>query len=117
MFCFVELLLLISSDLGSVEMVYVSRETLWHMSPEETGRRQLMIVSLLRPFLEDEGKSRHDLSVRSSCHAEYERYAAEAIAFYTASLPDDIVHAGVDYFAFFYLHTSRESNKLSVLSR
>jgi hypothetical protein len=41
---------------GSVELVYASSETVWFSTPEQTGIRQLMIIALLRPFLEHDGE-------------------------------------------------------------
>jgi hypothetical protein len=41
---------------GSMKLTYASRDSVWHLTPEETGLRQLLIVSLLLPFLEHEGR-------------------------------------------------------------
>jgi hypothetical protein len=73
---------------------------MWYSSPTETGLRQLLIVALLRPFLEQDGES--DSLSSLLIVQDLERFAAQVIAFYTASLPDDIEHANLDFFAAYY---------------
>lgn len=70
--------------------------------------RQLLILSLLRPFLESEGVFYLGDSRQSLCYAEHERYAIRVIAFYATGLPEDIIPAELDFFATFYLDTSGE---------
>nr|ODN95521.1 hypothetical protein L204_04061 [Cryptococcus depauperatus CBS 7855] len=60
----------------------------WRMSKTLTGLRQLTIIALLRPFLDS---------------PDHEKWAAEIIAFYAASLPATILEPELDFFASFYM--------------
>lgn len=72
--------------------------------------RQLLVVTLLRPFLDDLGTS----SLVKTClvvmtdGTDLERWAAEVIAYYTTSLPADVVPSQLEFFARYYLDTCSE---------
>lgn len=75
----------------AVNIDYVYPDAMWRTSTLATGDRQLVIVTLLRPFLDS---------------ADHERWAAQLIAYYTASLPDDALQPDLDFFAQYYLDSS-----------
>lgn len=76
---------------GTSMISYTSPAASWRVSSATTGLRQLAIVSLLRPFLDS---------------PDYESYAADVIAFYTACLPDDAIEAELELFAAYYLDSA-----------
>ncbi|ORY34903.1 hypothetical protein BCR39DRAFT_515490 [Naematelia encephala] len=78
---------------GSLTLDYVNGRSAWKISALSTGLRQLAIVSLLRPFLDS---------------PDLERWAAEVIAFYTASLPEDAIEPDLEFFASYYLDSSHD---------
>ncbi|KAK8849511.1 hypothetical protein IAR55_004845 [Kwoniella newhampshirensis] len=75
------------------ELVYASGAEAWRVSPSMTGLRQLVIITLLRPFLDS---------------PDHERWAAEVIAFYTAALPSNIVEPDLEFFASYYMDSSTD---------
>ncbi|WWD20135.1 hypothetical protein CI109_104611 [Kwoniella shandongensis] len=75
------------------ELCYATGVEAWRVSPSATGLRQLVIITLLRPFLDS---------------PDHERWAAEVIAFYTAALPSNIVEPDLDFFASYYLDSSAD---------
>ncbi|OCF37103.1 hypothetical protein I316_01008 [Kwoniella heveanensis BCC8398] len=80
-----------TSDNGSSELSYARGLDAWHVSAPMTGLRQLVIVTLLRPFLDS---------------PDHERWAAEAIAYYTASLPVSTIEPELGFFANYYMDSS-----------
>ncbi|BEJ14047.1 hypothetical protein CspHIS471_0312210 [Cutaneotrichosporon sp. HIS471] len=76
---------------ATATVVFTSATGVWRVSPTATFLRQLAIVSLLRPFLDS---------------PEHEQWAADVIAFYAASLPDDALEADAELFAAFYFDSA-----------
>ncbi|WVF68617.1 hypothetical protein IAT40_003387 [Kwoniella sp. CBS 6097] len=80
-----------ASENGSSELTYARGVDAWHVSATMTGLRQLVIVTLLRPFLDS---------------PDHERWAAEVIAYYTASLPASVIEPDLEFFANYYMDPS-----------
>ncbi|KAI9633004.1 uncharacterized protein MKK02DRAFT_40384 [Dioszegia hungarica] len=78
----------ITSPTGSYSIPDADKAEVWRISAESTGKLQLAIVTLLRPFLDS---------------LDHERSAAQLIAYFTASLPEGSIPAGLPFFAAFYL--------------
>ncbi|WVQ79391.1 hypothetical protein IAT38_001488 [Cryptococcus sp. DSM 104549] len=74
-------------------ITYATGVEAWRVSHAMTGLRQLAIITLLRPFLDS---------------PDHERYAAEVIAFYTASLPSNIIEPDLEFFASYYMDPSTD---------
>ncbi|WWC65680.1 uncharacterized protein I303_108301 [Kwoniella dejecticola CBS 10117] len=72
----------------------------WCISPMMTGLRQLVLVTLLRPFLDS---------------PDHERWAAEVIAFYTASLPSSAIEPDLQFFAQYYMDSSSDVHQAARL--
>nr|XP_019043333.1 hypothetical protein I302_07908 [Kwoniella bestiolae CBS 10118]OCF22263.1 hypothetical protein I302_07908 [Kwoniella bestiolae CBS 10118] len=72
---------------------YAQGVDVWSVSPVMTGLRQLAIVTLLRPFLDS---------------PDHERWAAEVIAYYTASLPPTTIEPDLQFFAEYYMDSSTD---------
>ena len=89
----------------------------WKISSLSTGYRQLVIVSLLRPFLDSPGEFRSHSQHGPAHRSDYERAAADVIAFYSASLPSDIEEPDLDTFADFYLDPCGECSDFPLSRR
>lgn len=76
---------------ATAAVAFTSAAGVWRVSPTVTCLRQLAIVSLLRPFLDS---------------PEHEQWAADVIAFYSASLPEDALEADAELFAAFYFDSA-----------
>lgn len=76
---------------ATATVAFTTAQGVWRVSPTVTCLRQLAIVSLLRPFLDS---------------PEHEQWAADVIAFYSASLPDDALEADAELFAAFYFDSA-----------
>nr|XP_019009161.1 uncharacterized protein I206_05807 [Kwoniella pini CBS 10737]OCF47942.1 hypothetical protein I206_05807 [Kwoniella pini CBS 10737] len=79
---------------------YAQGPDVWCISPAMTGLRQLVIVTLLRPFLDS---------------PDHERWAAEVIAFYTASLPTFAIEPDLQFFAEYYMDSSGDVHQAARL--
>ncbi|WVR08230.1 hypothetical protein IAU60_005277 [Kwoniella sp. DSM 27419] len=77
----------------SSELSYASKGDVWRVSSQMTALRQLVIVALLRPFLDS---------------PQYEEYAAGVIAYHTTSLPAYAIESELDFFADHYLAPSAD---------
>ncbi|GMK53714.1 hypothetical protein CspeluHIS016_0103000 [Cutaneotrichosporon spelunceum] len=76
---------------ATATVAFTTATGVWQVSPTTTCLRQLAIVSLLRPFLDS---------------PEHEQWAADVIAFYAASLPEDALEADAELFAAVYLDSA-----------
>ncbi|WWD04165.1 hypothetical protein V865_002231 [Kwoniella europaea PYCC6329] len=82
-----------SSGYEEEQFNYAQGIDVWCISPHMTGLRQLAIVTLLRPFLDS---------------PDHERWAAEVIAQYTASLPSSAIEPDLHFFAEYYMDPSTD---------
>ncbi|KIR99396.1 hypothetical protein L804_03024 [Cryptococcus deuterogattii 2001/935-1] len=82
------------------EIAYAQGIEAWQMSERITGVRQLAIITVLRPFLDS---------------PDLERWAAEVIAFYTASLPPNIIEPDLEFFASYYMDPSSDVHQAARL--
>ncbi|KAK6908897.1 hypothetical protein I203_102903 [Kwoniella mangroviensis CBS 8507] len=82
-----------NSDIEGGQFNYAQGVDVWSISPYMTGLRQLAIVILLRPFLDS---------------PDHERWAAEVIAHYTASLPSLATEPDLHFFAEYYMDSSTD---------
>lgn len=82
------------------EIAYAHGVEAWQMSERITGVRQLAIITVLRPFLDS---------------PDLERWAAEVIAFYTASLPPNIIEPDLEFFASYYMDPSSDVHQAARL--
>jgi hypothetical protein len=76
---------------ATATVAFTTAAGVWRVSSTTTCLRQLAIVSLLRPFLDS---------------PEHEQWAADVIAFYAASLPEDALEADPELFAAFYFDSA-----------
>ncbi|WWC92997.1 uncharacterized protein L201_007961 [Kwoniella dendrophila CBS 6074] len=81
------------SDSGVSQFSYYEGADVWRISSKMTGLRQLAVVTLLRPFLDS---------------PDHERWAAEVIAHYTASLPLTAIEPDLRFFAEYYMDSSTD---------
>lgn len=82
------------------EIVYAQGVDSWRISERITGVRQLAIITVLRPFLDS---------------PDLEQWAAEVIAFYTASLPPNIIEPDLEFFASYYMDPSYDVHQAARL--
>ncbi|KIR29487.1 hypothetical protein I307_01393 [Cryptococcus deuterogattii 99/473] len=82
------------------EIAYAQGIEAWQMSERITGVRQLAIITVLRPFLDS---------------PDLERWAAEVIAFYTASLHPNIIEPDLEFFASYYMDPSSDVHQAARL--
>ncbi|OXG25397.1 hypothetical protein C367_03219 [Cryptococcus neoformans Ze90-1] len=81
------------------EIAYAQGVEAWRISERITGVRQLAIITVLRPLLDS---------------PDLEHWAAEVIAFYTASLPN-IIEPDLEFFASYYMDPSYDVHQAARL--